>query len=120
MVLGSVLLFRNQELYEQVSLSIILPVTLFFAAFFVSVLYLVIKTHRQSPVSGRQGLIGEKAIVYSWGAEGKGKVFCHGEYWNAKGPAGLIPDDQVEVVELDGLELIVKPSPEHDRRNELS
>lgn len=120
MLLGSVLLFRNQELYEQVSLSIILPVTLFFAAFFVSVLYLVIKTHRQSPVSGRQGLIGEKAIVYSWGAEGKGKVFCHGEYWNAKGPAGLLPDDQVEVVELDGLELIVKPSPEHDRRNELS
>lgn len=109
MLLGSVLLFRNQELYEQVSLSIILPVTLLFTVFFVSVLYMVIKIHRKSSVSGRQGIIGEKAIVYSWDAEGKGKVFCHGEYWNAKGPAGLAPGDHVEVVEMNGLELTVKP-----------
>ncbi len=111
MLLGSVLLFRNQELYEQVSLSIILPVTLLFTAFFVTVLYLVIKIHRQSSVSGRQGIIGEKARVYSWTEEGKGKVFCHGEYWNAKGPATLAPGDEVEVVELEGLELVVKASP---------
>lgn len=117
LVLGSILLFRNQELYAQVSLGVILPVTLFFAAFFVTTLYLVVKVQRSTSVSGAQGIIGEKATVYTWGPEGRGKVFCHGEYWNAHGPASLVPGDEVVVAELKGLELVVRPvSPgEHSR-----
>jgi membrane-bound serine protease (ClpP class) len=109
MVLGSLILFRNEEIYAQVSLGVILPVTLLFAAFFAATVSLVIKAHRRKAVTGAQGIVGEKAEVYIWGPEGRGKVFCHGEYWNAHGPAGLLPGDQVEVVELKGLDLVVRP-----------
>ncbi|MCE5276140.1 MAG: nodulation protein NfeD [Syntrophaceae bacterium] len=109
MVLGSVLLFRTPELYAQVSYGVIIPVTLFFAAFFVTTLYLVVKVHRTPSKVGAEGLRGETAEVYSWNTDGTGKVFCHGEYWNAKGPMTLTPGDHVEVVEVAGMDLIVKP-----------
>ncbi|HNR52565.1 MAG TPA: NfeD family protein, partial [Deltaproteobacteria bacterium] len=71
-------------------------------------------THRTRSVTGAQGMVGEKARVYTWNPDGTGKVFCHGEYWNARGPADLKPGDQVEVERLEGLVLDVRrvsPSP---------
>ncbi|HPW68877.1 MAG: nodulation protein NfeD [Desulfomonilia bacterium] len=110
MVLGSVLLFRTPEIYAQVSLGIIVPVTILFTAFFVTTLYLVVRTHRTRSVSGSQGMIGERARVYSWSPDGAtGKVFCHGEYWNARGPLSLQPGDEVEVEGIEGLILTVRP-----------
>jgi len=114
MILGSLLLFRTPELYAQVSLMVILPITLVFTAFFVACIYLVVKAHRTLPASGAQGLKGEKALVLLWDAPGRGKVFCHGEYWNARGPASIIPGDSVEVVGLDGMELVIRPVAERD------
>jgi membrane-bound serine protease (ClpP class) len=109
MILGSILLFRTPELYAQVSLMVILPITLFFTAFFVACLYLVVKVHRTRPLSGTQGLQGEFAEVYIWDEKGTGKVFCHGEYWNAAGPSKLNPGDRVKVVDIKGMDLIVEP-----------
>jgi len=110
MILGSVLLFRTPELYAQVSWAIILPITLFFAAFFVMCVYLVVKAHRITPKGGGyQGLRGEKAIVYSWNEDGSGKVFCNGEYWNAQGPQTLKKGDAVVVKDVSGMELFVDP-----------
>ena len=109
MILGSILLFRTPELYAQVSLFVIMPITLFFTAFFVACLYLVVKVHRTKPLSGAQGLIGEYAEVYLWDTPGKGKVFCHGEYWNATGPVSLQKGEKVEVVDLKGMDLVVRP-----------
>jgi membrane-bound serine protease (ClpP class) len=109
MVLGSLLLFRTPELYAQVSLGVILPITLFFTAFFVTVIYLVVKVHRTRPKVGVEGLKGEAGEIYTWGQDGTGKVFCHGEYWNARGPVTLKQGDQVEVVDIVGMELVVMP-----------
>ena len=114
MILGSILLFRTPETYAQVSLAIIVPATILFTVFFVATLYLVVRTHRTRSVTGAQGMVGEKARVYTWNPDGTGKVFCHGEYWNARGPADLKPGDQVEVERLEGLVLDVRrvsPSP---------
>ena len=112
MILGSLLLFRSPELYAQVSLGVILPVTLLFAAFFVLCVYLVIKAHRLRPRTGAQGLVGEKAQVYRWNADGTGQVFCHGEYWNARGPRGLAAGASVAVERVEGMEMQVKYLPE--------
>jgi membrane-bound serine protease (ClpP class) len=109
MVLGSLLLFRTPELYAQVSYGVILPVTLLFVAFFVVTMYLVVKVQRTSSKMGTEGLKGERAEVYTWDAGGTGKVFCHGEYWNAKGPATLKQGDRVVVVDIAGMDLIVRP-----------
>ncbi|HNY65961.1 MAG TPA: nodulation protein NfeD [Deltaproteobacteria bacterium] len=109
MLLGSLILFRDEEIYAQVSLGVIVPVTLLFVAFFVATLSLVVKAHRRTAVTGAQGIVGEQGEVFTWGPEGRGKVFCHGEYWNAQGPADLLPGDRVVVTELRGLELVVRP-----------
>ncbi|HPR54754.1 MAG TPA: nodulation protein NfeD [Deltaproteobacteria bacterium] len=108
MVLGSLLLFRTPELYAQVSLGVILPITLFFAAFFAVTIYLVVKAQRTSSRVGAEGLMGETAEVYSWNQNGTGKVFCHGEYWNATGPVSLKPGEKVVITHLTGLDLSVK------------
>jgi membrane-bound serine protease (ClpP class) len=116
MVLGSLLLFRTPELYAQVSLGVILPVTLFFAGFFAATIYLVIKAQRTTSRVGAEGLLGETAEVYAWDEHGTGKVICHGEYWNAKGPATLKPGQKVVVTKLTGLDLMVKPAPENGEK----
>ena len=108
MVLGSLLLFRTPELYAQVSYGVILPITLIFVAFFVVTLYLVVKVQRTASKVGTEGLKGEMAEVYDWNALGTGKVFCHGEYWNAKGPSTLKRGDRVVVVDIAGMDLIVR------------
>jgi len=110
MVLGSLLLFRTPELYAQVSYALILPVTLFFAAFFAATIYLVVKAQRTTSKLGADALKDEIAEVYAWNADGTGKVFCHGEYWNAKGPSTLKVGDLVKVVDQSGMELIVRTS----------
>ena len=110
MMLGSLLLFRTPELYAQVSYALILPVTLFFAAFFASTIYLVAKAQRTTSRFGAEALKGEIAEVYSWNEDGSGKVFCHGEFWNAKGPLTLKAGDIVKVVDQSGMELIVTTS----------
>ena len=110
MVLGSLLLFRTPELYAQVSYALILPVTLFFAAFFAATIYLVVKAQRTTSKLGADALKDEIAEVYAWNEDGTGKVFCHGEYWNAKGPSTLKVGDLVKVVDQSGMELIVRTS----------
>jgi membrane-bound serine protease (ClpP class) len=109
MLLGSLLLFRTPELYAQVSFGLIIPITLFFAAFFVVTLYLVVKVQRTSSKVGSESLKGEEAEVYAWNEDGTGKVFCHGEYWNAKGPSTLKQGDRVVVVDIAGMDLSVRP-----------
>ncbi len=101
--LGSMMLFDNAG----VSLRLIMPTVAMFSAFFFGITYLAIKAHRERPISGAEGLIGEKGIVERWEKD-KGLVFVHGEYWNAESDEELAPGDKVEVKALKGLTLSVK------------
>ena len=114
MVFGSLMLFRTPELYAQVSLGVIVPMAVFFAAFFTLCVYLVVKVHRGAPSTGADSLVGEKAHVYAWNADGTGKVFAHGEYWNARGPQSIKPGDIVEVERVEGMTLTIKPRGDGD------
>ena len=108
LILGSIILFRTPEMSAQVSWSIILPVAVFFAAAFSTGVLLILRTHRKIPITGVAAMKGEKAQVYEWHDNGTGKVFTHGEYWNAKGPDGLKPGETVIVESVGDMELTVK------------
>ena len=112
-ILGSILLFRTPALYARISYGVILPITILFSAFFVICVYLVLKIHRKRPITGMDGLVGETARVYKWNPDGTGQVFCHGEYWHAKGPVSLKGGDSVEVISVKKLELTVKSFNDH-------
>lgn len=66
-------------------------------------------THRRKKsVSGPAGMIGEIGKIIEW-SEKEGKIFVHGELWNAISEEPLSKGDKVIILEVKGLTLRVKP-----------
>ena len=60
-------------------------------------------------VSGKEGLVGAVGTARQAIAAGvEGKVFVHGEIWNAAAEDDIAQGDRVVVVKVDGLMLTVK------------
>ncbi len=107
MVLGSVILIDSPHTFMKVSLRVILPVVIATAAISTFLAATVIKTHRRRVKSGAEGLIGEQGKVIRR-LKPKGKVFIHGEVWNAVSEKPVNKGVTVEVVKVEGMKLIVK------------
>jgi membrane-bound serine protease (ClpP class) len=88
--------------------SVLLPTLLTISGFFVVVAGLVFKAHKSKPTTGSRGLIGEIGVVKQALAP-EGKVFVHGELWNAKAKEPLEENTRVRVVGVDRLMLEVEP-----------
>ncbi len=70
----------------------------------------VIRAHRARIASGREGLTGEIGTV-SHELAPEGKVFVHGEIWNAMTTQGPIPRGaRVRVVHVNEMTLTVEPA----------
>ncbi len=65
---------------------------------------------RRLPVrTGFEGLLGEIAqVVRTFGDDGAGTVLVHGEYWNARGPAGIVRGERARIARVDGFILQVE------------
>jgi membrane-bound serine protease (ClpP class) len=74
-------------------------------AFLMSI---ALKARRNKVVTGSQGLIGETGVVQTALAP-EGKVFVHGEIWNATASSSLPIGQLVVVRQIDGLTLQVDP-----------
>jgi membrane-bound serine protease (ClpP class) len=78
------------------------------AAFFVFALSKGIKIQWKKPVTGREGLLGKVGIAKTV-LDPEGTIFVHGERWQASVIDEKIKEgEEVEVLELKGLQLIVK------------
>ncbi len=107
MLLGSLILFNSPYEMMYISLKIIVPVTLATALIFIFLAGAVIRTHRGKIKSGQEGLIGETGESLS-AISPEGKVFIHGEIWNAKSAEPIEKNSKVEVYKIDGMTLWVK------------
>ena len=107
MILGSLLLFESPEPYMQVSWSVILVTVLAVTSFALIVVTKAIKAHRQSPASGREGLLGEGGTAES-DIVPEGKVFVRGEYWDAWSEEHISKGDRISVQGVEGMKLKVK------------
>jgi membrane-bound serine protease (ClpP class) len=110
-VLGSLILFKEQEIPTpalQLSWAVILPVTLTLVIMFGFIARLVIKAQRSKPTTGDIGLAGEIGTAKS-DIDGTGKVFVHGEYWDAKSQYKIAKGDRVRITGVQGLLLDVEP-----------
>jgi membrane-bound serine protease (ClpP class) len=108
---GALMLFEEQPLPTpalEVSLSVILPVTIFFAVLVVVLGRKVVEAHRHVPVTGQEGLLGEIGTARTE-IDREGKIFVHGEYWDARAKERIAEGAKVKVVGIDGLVLDVKP-----------
>ncbi len=70
---------------------------------------LVLRARRNRIITGREGMIGEIGIARTQ-LEPAGKVFVHGELWNAVAKTSVAPGARVRVSGVDGLQLIVEPA----------
>jgi len=107
MVLGSLMLFPSPEPYLRLSWSVILVTVLVTTVFFVVVVAKVIDAHRQKPITGVEGMVGEEGIADS-DIMPEGKVVLRGEYWNAVSSEPIRKGEKVQVVAVKGLQLTVK------------
>lgn len=111
MVLGSLMLFPSEVPYLRLSRWLIAATTLMMAAFFIVVVTKVIQAHREKPISGREGMLGEHGVAAT-DIDNEGKVLVHGEYWNADSTEPIAKGEKVEVTALEGLRVTVRKLPE--------
>ena len=109
--LGSLLLFDVQGSDLAVDGSIVLAAVGTLSAFVLVVTFLVVRSQRRKATLGYGGLIGEVGEVRVR-LDRRGKVFVHGEVWNAEGAERLEAGDRAEVVGYDGMILKVKRAAE--------
>ena len=74
-----------------------------------AVAFLVFRSQVSKPVTGSAGLVGEIGVVRKTLAP-RGKVFVHGELWNAVAPMAIDENVPVRVVKVTGLLLEVEPA----------
>jgi membrane-bound serine protease (ClpP class) len=86
------------------ALAVSIPLGLI-TAFLMSI---ALKARRNKMVSGAQGLIGETGIAQT-ALSPRGKIFVHGELWDAVSSADVSAGESVVVRRVDGLLLQVEP-----------
>jgi membrane-bound serine protease (ClpP class) len=108
-VLGALFLF-DQPPGVDLSLSwpLIASTAVSTAAFLVLVIGFSFRVRSKAVVTGREEMIGSKAKVVDWNGSG-GRVYVHGEIWQARASRPLVPGQVVRVVALQNLTLVVEP-----------
>ena len=72
-------------------------------------------THRKRhSMSGAEGMIGEVGEVREWSGK-EGKIFIHGELWNAESEFELSQGEKAIIQSMEGLVLRVKPLKEQEK-----
>jgi len=107
MIIGSLMLIKAPIDELRPSLRLVLPVVLGVSAIVVFLLTLVIRAHARRSVSGREGMIGEIGMART-DLSPAGKVFVHGELWEAEAGEPIRVGEKVKVIEvLGGLKIRV-------------
>jgi membrane-bound serine protease (ClpP class) len=109
LTLGGLLLVDSPIPEMRVHLLTALAVSIplgFITAFLMSI---ALKARRNKMVSGAQGIIGETGIAQT-ALSPRGKIFVHGELWDAVSSSDLPPGQLVVVRRIDGLLLQVEPA----------
>jgi membrane-bound serine protease (ClpP class) len=106
--LGSLMLFSGKPASLKISLSVLVPTLLFVSGFFIVVAGLVFRAQIRRPRTGASGLIGEIGEVRE-ALTPEGKVFVHGELWQAHATIDLPKGSRVRVIDVEGLTLSVAP-----------
>jgi membrane-bound serine protease (ClpP class) len=101
-VLGSLFLFDAPEQEIVVDRSVIATVALCAGFIMFTLTMLAARAWRQKPVSGTAGLVGAIGEVRVRIAP-RGKVWVHGEYWNAESDEEIEVGEKVQVIALHGL-----------------
>ena len=107
LLLGSLMLFKGNGPDMKLSLQVLLPTIILISGFFVAVAGLVFRAQISKPTTGSTGLVGEIGVVKK-ALTPEGKVFVHGELWNARAKDPIDKDAKVRIVQVVNLILEVE------------
>lgn len=107
-LIGATILFDSDVPGLELSWPVIVFVVGLGSLLFSAVLLVALRSRRRRVVSGREEMIGSAGRVVTW-AEGRGRVFVHGEQWLAESVQPLAPGQAVRVVALRDLTVTVEP-----------
>jgi membrane-bound serine protease (ClpP class) len=105
--LGSLMLFQGTSPEMRLSWRVLIPTVIMVSGFFVAIASLVFRSQISKPRTGDKGLIGEIGVVKER-LEPGGKVFVHGELWNAEAAEPIEVGAKVRVIGVDQLVLRVE------------
>ena len=105
---GSFLLFDADTLGHTVSIPLIIAFTISSLAFFIFIIKLFLNSKNLKVLGGTDEMIGSFAEVSALGKNGY-LVHINGEEWRAKSESELKVGDKVEIEQISGLVLKVKP-----------
>ena len=108
MVLGAVMLVDSPLPEMRVHWATAIALALPFSLITVFLLSLVMRARRNKVDTGREGMIGETGAAITELAP-EGKIFIHGEYWDAVSPRPVAIGGRVRVTAIDKLKLKVEP-----------
>jgi membrane-bound serine protease (ClpP class) len=108
MVLGAVMLIDSPLPEMRIRWSTAIALALPFSAITVMLLALALRARRAKVATGREGMIGEIGAAITELAPA-GKVFVHGEYWDAVSASPAPPGARVRVMGIKDLTLSVEP-----------
>ena len=108
MTLGALLLVDSPIPEMRVHLATALAVSIPFGAITIFLLTIAIRARQNKVATGAQGLIGLIGIAQT-PLTPEGKVFVHGELWNAVSESPVETSQQVEIKRVDGLTVYVAP-----------
>jgi membrane-bound serine protease (ClpP class) len=107
-VLGSIVLINAPIPEMRPAMPIIITFALCFGCIFLFLTMKVIQVMKRRKETGKEGIIGENGVAKTDINSHKGKVFIHGEWWNAVAD-GLIPaGSKIQVEAVENLLLKVK------------
>jgi len=107
LILGSFLLFKPMSDFG-ISAGFSIWLAIITSAILFAALWFILKTKKRKVTTGKEGIVGEKGRAVSSIAP-TGKVFVHGEYWNASSRSGEIAEgEKVVVTGVSGNTLLVK------------
>jgi len=110
---GSLMLFVTPGSGTELSLFVFLPVFLVFTVAAVAILRVVLRSSSARQLSGQEGLLGESgSVVRQIEGASAGKVFVHGELWDAVAGEKLPEGTPVRVTGMKGLQLQVTKTEE--------
>lgn len=108
LTLGGLLLVDSPIPEMRVHLATALAVSIPLGVITAFLMTIALKARRNKIVTGAQGLVGETGVAQT-ALSPQGKVFVHGELWDAVAPAPLPIGRLVVVRKVDGLTLEVEP-----------
>jgi membrane-bound serine protease (ClpP class) len=107
MVIGSIMLIDAPIPELRPSLKFIIPVAIGLSLIFLFLIILAVRVHMRKALTGREGLVGEIGMART-DLDPEGKVFVHGELWDAEAPENIPNGTKVRVSEvLDNLKIKV-------------